>query len=285
VRWLIAFGLFSLSGLSLAELPPFDYQKAKMLSEGKRRQYDVIFFNEIETWNLNSNRYVTDSSIKRRAEFERMARDGYLPAYAALRLASIWPATRQHDPEALEMLLREAERGDASAMCAVMVTPMERSSWQGKDAAAITWNFMRDSAAKGHGGCMAWYGGALLLGNLPNIPQDRKAAMPLLLESARQGYYVAAKRLFGIRYSLALKKAFDFSNAEELERALCWGRLAQQHTNWAGFDWFLGELRDYARKNGRRDLMEQSYRFDPRRVPITQAAVNVEDCIPLEKLE
>src|SRR5262245_10368806 len=193
VRWLVAFNLFTLNGVCLAGLPPFDYQKAKTLSEERHRQYDVVFFNEIETWNVNSNRYVTDSSIKRRAEFEQMARDGYLPAYAALRLASIWPATEQHDPEALEMLLKEANRGDASAMCAVVVTPIKQSNWQGKDHAAVK-NFMRDSAAKGQGGCMAWYGGALLLGNLPGVAQDRKAAMPLLLESARQGYYVAAKR-------------------------------------------------------------------------------------------
>ena len=130
---------------------------------------------------------------------------------------------------------------------------------------------------------MAWYGGALLLGNLPYIAHDRKAAMPLLLESARQGYYVAAKRLFSIRYLKALQNTFDFTDRPELERALCWGRLAQQHTNWAGLDAFLYTLHEYARAHERPDLVALGDRVDPKRVPITERAVTPDNCIRLEQ--
>ena len=132
---------------------------------------------------------------------------------------------------------------------------------------------------------MGSYGGALLLGNIPEIPQDRKTGIPLLLESARQGYYVAVSRLFYSRQAKVFTNEFDFTNRTELNRALCWGRLAEQHTNWAGFDHFLGKLRDYARANNRPDLMEQSDRFDLKRVPNTEKAVKPEDCIQLEKGE
>ncbi|MDP1634504.1 MAG: hypothetical protein Q8L69_07455, partial [Gallionellaceae bacterium] len=81
-----------LPGCARADLPPFDHEKAKQLSPEKRREYDVVFFNEVVVWNMNSNRYgkgVNDSLVGRIAEFRRMAGDGYLPAYVALRLLDI----------------------------------------------------------------------------------------------------------------------------------------------------------------------------------------------------
>lgn len=86
-----------LPGCARADFPPFDHEKAKQLSPEKRRAYDVIFFNEVVVWNMNSNRYgkgVNDSFVGRIAEFRRMAGDGYLPAYVALRLLDIEPAIK-----------------------------------------------------------------------------------------------------------------------------------------------------------------------------------------------
>jgi len=271
------------SGSAASDIPFFDFEKAKALSLETRRQYDVVFFNDIETWNLDSNRYVTDSFIKRKAEFQQMAHEGYLPAYVALRLLGIWPVEERYDPEALDMLLKQAEAGDSSAMCAILAIPMKRDNWRRMDMPSIAIKFEREGVAKGHGACMAYYGGSLLLGNSPRIKQDRKAAMPLLLESARQGYYVAASRLFYFRYSKVMQNTFDFADDAEVDRALCWGRLAQQHTNWAGFDMFLNALRKYAHTNNRSDLTEKSFRLDPQRIPITERAVSPGDCIRLEQ--
>lgn len=283
---LFAFTLVPLIGCARAELPPFDYEKAKQLSSEKHREYDVIFFNEIVVWNLNSNRYgkgINDSYIGRQAEFERMAGDGYLPAYAALRLLDIVRGNELHDPEALAMLLKAAEEGDASVMCALVEIQLKPSLLQGRKRSEISEGMMVKSASIGQGACMGRYGGLLLSGIHLNYPRDIQAAMPLLLESARQGYYVAARALFSVRYQKALIHQFNFSDLSEFKRALCWGRLAEQHTNWAGFDTFIGLLKDYARVNNRPDLLELSSPYDPRRVPITELVVKPETCIQLEQ--
>ncbi|OIQ85375.1 hypothetical protein GALL_327690 [mine drainage metagenome] len=276
-----------LSNYARAELPTFDYEKAKQLSLEKRREYDVIFSNEVVIWNLNSNRYgsgVMGSNIGRKAEFERMAGDGYLPAYVALRLLDIMRGNERNDPEAVAMLLKAADGGDASAMCAFNEIPMH-STLSHETNVAIGRKMEERGLAQNHPACVARRGTQYLYGLDSSVPKDTKAAMPLLIESARQGYYIAARAMFGLRYQKALAGQFDFSDRKELKRALCWGRLAQQHTNWAGFDYFLGLFRDYARKNDRSDLLELSYPYDPRRVPITQAVVKPEECIQLEQGE
>lgn len=278
-----------LSGCARADLPPFDYEKAKQLSPEKRRAYDVIFFNEVVVWRMNSNRYgkgVMDSNIGRDAEFRRMAGDGYLPAYVALRLLDIVRGNERDDPEAVAMLLKAADEGDASAMCAFAAIPinsLDEASYAERSARGI--RMVERGFALGHPACMASKGAQYLLGFPPKVPQDTKAAMPLLLESARQDYYVAASLLFGLRYGKALARQFDFTDLNEFKRALCWGRLAEQHTNWAGFDYFLELLGNYAKANDRSDLLELSYPYAPRRVPITETVVKPENCIQLEQGE
>lgn len=278
-----------LSGCARADLPPFDYEKAKQLSPEKRRAYDVVFFNEVVVWNMNSNRYgsgIGASNIGRDAEFRRMAEAGYLPAYVALRLLDIVRGNELDDPEAVAMLLKAADEGDASAMCAFAVIPInshEESSYAERSARGL--RMVERGFALGHPACMASKGIQYLFGKTSGIPQNTKAAMPLLFESARQGYYRAAGALFSLRYQKALAYQFDFTDLSEFKRALCWGRLAEQHTNWAGFDMFIGLLKDYARVNNRPDLLEISAPYDPRRVPITQIVVKPEACIQLEQGE
>lgn len=285
---LLALILIPLISCARDELPPFDYEKAKQLSPEKRREYDVIFFNEVAVWNMNSNRYgpgVETPYIGRDAEFRRMAADGYLPAYAALRLLDIRRGNERDDPEALSLLLKAAEAGDASAMCAFMAIPFKRSMLSDEKRVAISRGLTGRGSELRHPACMARKGAGYLLGVWPSTSKDIKAAMPLLLESARQGYYDPAYLLFSSYLEKALSRQFDFSDLNEFKRSLCWGRLAQQHTNWAGFSHFLGLLQDYARENDRPDLLELSYPYDPRRVPITQTVVKPEDCIQLEQRE
>ena len=282
----LLFALLPLMGYAHDALPPFDYAKAKQLSEDKRRAYDVVFFNEIVIWNKNSNRYGANQKIPgvgRDAEFRRMASNGYLPAYVALRLLDIVRGSERDDPAALAMLLKAANEGDASAMCAFLWMPIKRSMLSYTKSRALGLKMEERGLVKKHPACMATRGMENLFGNVPDIPKDTKAGKALLLESARQDYYLAENALFDLRELKALAGKFDFSNKDELKRTLCWGRLAEQHTNWAGFDNFLGLLRDYARSNNRPDLVEMSHPYDPRRVPITQPVVKPEDCIQLEK--
>ncbi len=273
------------SGLQL-----FDPQRAEALTAERRRQYDVVFFNEIEIWNLSGNRYTTSASPtsneifeKRSAEFTSMASDGYLPAYVALRLADLTRGELHSDPEALDLLIGAAEAGDLSAMCALVAMPIAPGAWRQRDGRQVSRGFLLQGAQKGHGACMAYYGGALLLGDVPDIPQDRDAAMPLLLAAAEQGYYVAARRLFYLRQLKVYEHKLDFADTAEVDRALCWGRLSEQQTNWTGFRSFLGDLRSYARENSRPELTAKSDRLDPRRVPISEKAVVPADCIRLER--
>lgn len=211
-----------------------------------------------------------------------MAGDGYLPAYVALRLLDIVRGNERDDPEAVAMLLKAADAGDASAMCAFAAIPLFKTIRSDEERIAPGLKMLERGFALGHPACMANMGVGYLLGLKPGVPPDIKAAMPLLLESARQGYYVAAKSLFSLRYRKALARQFDFADLNEFKRALCWGRLAEQHTNWAGFDMFIGLLKDYARINNRPDLLALSTPYDPRLVPITQTVVKPEDCIQLE---
>lgn len=278
-----------LSGYARADLPPFDYEKARQLTPEKRRAYDVIFFNEVVVWNMNSNRYgkgIDAPYIGRDAEFRRMSADGYLPAYVALRLLDIVRGRELDDPDALAMLLKAAEEGDASAMCAFAAIPinsLDEASYAERSARRV--RMVERGFALGHPACLINKAAGYLFGLKPGVPRDIKAAMPLLLESARQGYYGAASSLFGLRYGKALARQFDFTDLSEFKRALCWGRLAEQHTNWAGFDMFIGLLKDYARENDRPDLLALSAPYDPRLVPITQTVVKPEDCIQLEQGE
>jgi hypothetical protein len=273
------------AGCLNAGRPPFDSQSTKRLSPEKRSQYDVIFFNEIVNWNVNTNRYVTDSQTKRKAELEQMAADGHLPSYVALRLLDFQGGTQRHDPEALSILLAEARKGDPSAMCALAAIPTRNDLWKDEKERIDTGREMLIAAARaGQGHCMGTYGGALVLGNSPWIPHDPGKGMPLALEAARQGYYSAAYRLFYVRLQKVHKGKFDFSNTAEVRRALCWGRLAQQHTNWSNFHSFLERLAKYTREHDRADLAELATAVDPRRVPITRQAVTANECIQMEEV-
>lgn len=281
-----AENVLSPAHLAQADIPPFNSARASQLSAEKRRQYDAVFFNEIAIWNMSSNRYGPDvmaSSAARKADFKRMAEDGYLPAYVALRLLNIVRGVELEDKEALDMLVKAAEEGDVSAMCAFVWMPVNRKLLPYEKSKVLGRQMEARGLAMGHQACMASRGIKYLFGRVPEIPQDTKKAMPLLLESARQGSYVAARSLFDIRNLKALSNQFDFTNQPEFERALCWGRLAEQYTNHAFFDNFLGLLRTYARANDRQDLVEMSYPYDPRRVPILHTVVKPEDCINLEK--
>jgi hypothetical protein len=280
-----------------ASYPQFDYDKYHALSIEKRNAYDVVFFNELETWNMNSTRYPIERyGQERKAEFQKMAADGYLPAYAALRLIQIVPATERYDREAFDMLVKAAEQGDASAMCAIDNMPLEAKLHEHRMHTTNKLFLTKKSAELGNGACMAYYGRILLLGNVSEIPKDPKKALPLLIESARQGYYVAHKAFFYEPLHQVLNEQidtlsgrldeashrFDFSDEKALKKAMCWGRLSEQHTSWAYFDSFIEGLNDYAKANNRADLLEMSRAYDPKFVPNTIKIVNPEDCIKLE---
>ena len=217
-----------------------------------------------------------------------MAQDGYLPAYVALRVFSFREGTRFADKAALQLLRDAAEKGDVSAMCAMMLPITLDVVDQTPGFREARERLLQLGAEKGHGACLAVRG-------------SRQRALPDLLEAARQGYFGAHRSLFYIRKTELQDKDFKFSDPLELRRTLCWGRLAQQHTNWVGFDIFLSTLkgilpRNLAPEDVERLDPQRRYRakvapeylplldaYDPGKVPIARKVVTPETCIALEQ--
>jgi len=318
----LSFGL--LSGCSGADLPAFDAEKAKALSEEKRRAYDLIYFNEMATWNLSTNRHITEYEAthpkelgkdvgrfgrKREEEFRAMALDGYLPAYVALRLFDLQWGKRFADKQAALMLLDAGENGDVSAMCAAgIMAAMKELNEKLPDFAERRGRLLTRGAEQGHGACLAVRGARFRYievapDGIPVLRQsfDAEKGLPDLLESARQGYYSAHVSLYHIRELELERKNFQVSGPLELERVLCWGRLAQQHSNWAGFDVFLSKLNGILPRDlypdrldridpagSRRAKVPPEYfplldAYDPSKIPITRKLVTTEKCIGLER--
>lgn len=312
----------ALAGWAVAEPAPFDSEKAKKLTLEKRHEYDVIFANEMDIRDSNSNRYIDEflathpeeqakqigSHYQRRyEEVSAMAADGYLPAYVALRLFDIRKGRRIEDVAALKMLMNAGAQGDVSAMCAFFVLPLIATQIDHvpgfREAREQS---MQMGAELKHGRCLAVRGHrtAMHVGKEPDgiTPSvslaDVDKALPDLFESARQGYYAAHWSLYRIRWMQLQQKDYKVSGPLELERVLCWGRLAQQHANEAGFDSNIRELTGYLARGLPREQVEQfprglrpkippEYlplidRYHPVKVPITRKVAAPERCIELE---
>lgn len=287
-----------------ADVPPrFDYDKARRLSEERRQQYDVVFFNEVAIWQYNSNRYLSEAQAtssrkeqtraagtsyqKRFEEFRAMANDGYVPAYAALRLLNIRRGGQLDDPAALDLLIDYAESGDLSSMCALRAIQLttviaDKAPRYAEAAARLT----EEGAKRGHAACLLTKAAMQIrfVGDWRAVI-DLEKLKPYLLPGAEQGYYRAHRTFYLARAQAADFDEFDFANRKDLLRTLCWGRLAQQHTNWTGFDAFLAKLRRYATSHDRPDLKRLASQYDQEIVPITTHIVQPKDCIRLETSE
>ena len=185
------------------------------------------------------------------------------------------------------MLLDAGEAGDVSSMCAVGLLPIVYTdhypSARYKESIAI----LRDRGSEaGHGACLYSKARSFVTRTKDDDPAtihfDLENAKALLLSAASQGYYLAHYMLFSARNLEALNDRFNFSETDEVHRALCWGRVAQQHTNWALFDTFLSKLRDYAEGQRRPDLLDLMSKYDIEKNVITEFIVQPQDCVRLE---
>jgi hypothetical protein len=161
-------------------------------------------------------------------------------------------------------------------------------------------------AQAGHGRCLAVQGSRLAsvhwkASALPPGERWRNLdqAIPLLYEGARQGYYVAHKRLFEIRKDEAEARNYRFASALDFERTFCWGRLAQQHSNFTHLQFFEFELVGVARRGlsperlatspaeWRGKIPESFYpildQYSVSKVPITRKVATPERCLALEE--
>jgi hypothetical protein len=91
-------------------LGPFDPAAAGKLSPEKRREYDVLFFNEMSL----KDHYPTGPRYQL---FRKMADDGFETAHLALQLFDIRLAGDRYHRQAWPRLEALAATGDSSAMC------------------------------------------------------------------------------------------------------------------------------------------------------------------------
>jgi hypothetical protein len=312
----------ALAGWAVAEPPSFDFEKAKQLTPEKRREYDVIFANEMDIRDSNSNRYIDEflathpeeeakqigSHYQRRyEEVSAMAADGYLPAYVALRVLDLRTGRRIEDAAALKMLLDAATQGDLSASCSMFSLGLIKEFVYRTLGSKEAWEqaIVKGAELK-HGRCLAIRGSRTAWrfekradGVAPvSFLAEVDKALPDLFESARQGYYVAHRTLHEIRWTQLQQKDYQISGPVELERLLCWGRLAQQHANAAHFDATISELTGYLARGLPKEEVEQfplglrpkisaEYlplidQYRPSKVPITRKVATPERCIELE---
>jgi len=186
------------------------------------RQYDELFFNEVDDPLNPSNRYGADWKSARKRDFERMAAAGYAPAITFLR---VWDmdqrARKDFSPEPFEMLKQRALSGDMSAACALWPV----WSWGGqreRPAREVYLEFrpfIEAGVKAGHFACQyqAASRSSVLSGALMPLSNEE---LKLLLQSATQGYYRA-------HWVLALRlRQLEPLSQSLINQTLCWSAVA-----------------------------------------------------------
>lgn len=249
--------------------------QASSLTPEQRREYDRQFFNELETWNANSAEYSFDT---REALFRKMARDGYQVAEIALEIFQPSRGRIVTSRSALDKLQRLADSGDASAMCFLSI------AWTKMDQKKVPYQpevgrkYIERGAALGQPYCKFVL--ATLYGSgEPGYPKDLGKARRMIREVALEGYYIAHLTLFN-HYSMGEQPYADLGR---VRKALCWGRLAQQHSAWAFFDHYVDRMNQVASREKRPELRALGDQWDTRDVPVEAWRVTPEECLKIEQ--
>jgi hypothetical protein len=241
------------------------------------RAYDRLFFNEATLWHHNSAAY---GPRTRPRLFKEMAANGFKVAALAPQLLTTGASRdRTAAKKSFESLRLLAESGDTSAMCFMPLAWSRSVLEEGFPSYDSMLPYIKRGAASGHPYCRLVV--ARLYGSgSAGFPKDMDRAMQMVREVAREGYYEAHVALF--RTYAERVPAYD--DLDTLRKALCWGRLAQQHSNWARFDWYTDKMRAFAVANGRRNLLELEKEWDTRSVPVEVKHTTPNDCLAMETL-
>lgn len=248
---------------------------AKSLTPEQWRAYDRLFFNEATLWRYNSAAY--DPRTRPRL-FREMAAEGFKVAALAPQLLNQGstrdPAAAKTAFESLRVL---ADSGDTSAMCFMPLAWSRSVLEEAFPSYESMLPYIKKGAASGHPYCRLVV--ARLYGSgSGGFPRDLDRAMQMVREVARERYYEAHVALFRT-YAERIPIYEDMS---DLRRVMCWGRLAQQHSNWTGFDSYTDRLRAFAVANKRPDLLQLEREWDTRSIPVEEKRVTPEDCLAME---
>lgn len=241
------------------DLPPFDHEKAKALSPEKRTEYDRLLFNEITKWDSGSRRHTRET---REVEWESMAANGHELSYWFLRS---WSPTRGQfsNKKALKRLGELAEQGDTSAMCGYIAI-LTYEDQHNKKLYSKAFDYLRRGTELGHPACQEQLGNLLIGVGAKYLRDGMKIDVPrgyaLLTEAAEAGYDVGSLYIFFLWRGV--------TNAKNVERTYCWAYIDYEYfeadvrndqfrteVRW------LREVRDFAEKNNRSDLLQLADRL------------------------
>lgn len=180
-------------------LHAFDPAKARSLSIQKRREYDVLFFNEMTVKDDHP-------TAQRYHLFRQMAYDGFEVAHVALELFDIWKAGDRFNPKAWPRLKKIAMQGDVSGKCLYALYANDLEPSLGESARR---ELIKEAAEAGHPRCSTAY------------------SAYLRLEGAEQDAFVWRERAAAQGDLLAqLGQARAYASGKgaplDLDRAECW---------------------------------------------------------------
>jgi len=210
-------------------LGPFDATKARGLAIEKRREYDVLFFNEMAVKDDHP-------TAQRYTLFRQMADDGFEVAHVALELFDIRRAGDRFNPKAWPRLKKLAAEGDVSAKClyALYANDLEPSIGEGTRRQLI-----KEAASAGHPRCSTAYSAYLRLDGAEQdafVWRDRAASAGDLLAQLGQ----------------ARAHASGKGAPLDLDRAECWlneawrsNQTAKTKSSIMAIEWGIGEERGH----------------------------------------
>lgn len=212
-RWLYVFAIIVIASIAVYTylyyqvrddiLPPFNEAKAKQLSLEKRRQYDVLLFNQLVVRGEMP-------SEPRYQLFRKMADDGFEVAYLTLELFDIrYSDLPQKYPRGMDRLKDLAKQGDASAQCLYgLYGGLFEAEAENEKAHK---EYINASAKQGHPACSASYG--LMFTN------SKKEEIEWIKKSAEAGDMIAQLTLADT-YARGIDLSPNFSLAR------CWANEA-----------------------------------------------------------
>jgi hypothetical protein len=259
--------------------------KTPQLTEEKRREMDVLLANELDTWNENSVRCEFDRNNPhapaecREAFFHELANQGYEMADIASKLFKPTKGITVNDHIAFVRLRQLAKQGDKSALCFVQQILQFHRDNNESFSDAVEYTKLGKTLVLPLCAQNEFY---LYWNGAYGYPKDLVLAHQRLLEAASAGLYHAQTKL------LADYRQEGFGDTHTIRKALCWGRLAQNHSSWAFFQDYVNDLMVAARdKNDQSkiihpELEQLAKEWDLRTTPYISKPTTSNDCMQIE---